>query len=128
MEQPDYHAWRKQFAAARGRPPTPYEAWIAARGGQASSEPVAVVRYERGAPGRENDMPRVVSCNRLPDGEYPLYAAPQQAPLTQEQVREVVKKAGFDHPKASYAEQAAFISGLRHGEVARGITAAKEST
>lgn len=57
--------------------------------------------------------------------DQPLYAAPQRAPLTREQVREVVEDAGFACPKATYAEQAAFISGLRHGEVAHGITAAK---
>jgi len=44
---------------------------------RAAGGPVAVLRYERGTPGRENEMPRVVSCNRLPDGDYPVYAAPQ---------------------------------------------------
>lgn len=39
------------------------------------SEPVAVLRFERNVPGRENDMPRVVSCNWQPDGEYPVYLA-----------------------------------------------------
>lgn len=38
---------------------------------------LAVLRYERGMPGKENEMPRVVSCNWLPDGEYPVYATPQ---------------------------------------------------
>lgn len=39
------------------------------------SAPVAVLRYEQGTPGRENEMPRVVSCNRMPDGEYAVYLA-----------------------------------------------------
>lgn len=40
-----------------------------------SAEPVAVLRFDRGTPGRENEMPTVVSCNRFPDGEYEVYAA-----------------------------------------------------
>jgi len=39
------------------------------------TEAVAVLRFERNVPGRENDMPRVVSCNWQPDGEYPVYLA-----------------------------------------------------
>lgn len=42
-------------------------------------EPVAVIRYERNTPGRENEMPRVISCNRLPDGDYPVFTVPQPA-------------------------------------------------
>ncbi len=38
------------------------------------AEPVATIRYERGTPGKENDMPKVVSCNWLPDGVYSVYA------------------------------------------------------
>lgn len=44
----------------------------------ASAEPVAVLRYDHGVPGRENEMPSVVSCNRLPDGDYLVYAAQAQ--------------------------------------------------
>jgi hypothetical protein len=40
------------------------------------AEPVATIRYERGTPGKENDMPKVVSCNWLPDGVYSVYATP----------------------------------------------------
>lgn len=40
-------------------------------------KPVAVLRFERGMAGKENEMPRVVSCNWMPDGDYPVYAAPQ---------------------------------------------------
>ena len=43
--------------------------------------PVAVLKFERGTPGRENEMPRVVSCNWMPDGEYEVYLA--AAPTTQ---------------------------------------------
>lgn len=45
----------------------------ALKGGQ---EPVAMIRYARGVPGFENEMPHVVSCNDLPDGLYPVYLAP----------------------------------------------------
>ncbi|WP_098020856.1 hypothetical protein [Orrella dioscoreae] len=45
----------------------------------ASAEPLAVLRYERATPGRENEMPRVLSCNRLPDGEYRVYLSPVAA-------------------------------------------------
>ena len=37
---------------------------------------VAMIRYARGVPGFENEMPHVVSCNDLPDGLYPVYLAP----------------------------------------------------
>lgn len=43
------------------------------------AQPVAVLRFDRGTPGRENEMPTVVSCNRLPDGEYAVYLAPVAA-------------------------------------------------
>lgn len=42
-------------------------------------EPVAQIEFARGTAGRENEMPRVVSCNWLPDGVYSVYAAPQPA-------------------------------------------------
>ena len=45
----------------------------ALKGGQ---EAVAMIRYARGVPGFENEMPHVVSCNDLPDGLYPVYLAP----------------------------------------------------
>jgi hypothetical protein len=41
---------------------------------------VAVLRYERGTPGRENEMPCVVSCDWLPDGDYPVYLAASPQP------------------------------------------------
>lgn len=37
-----------------------------------ASEPVAVLRYDR-SHGNENEMPKVVSCNWLPDGEYEVF-------------------------------------------------------
>lgn len=46
---------------------------------QPAAQPVAVLRFERGASGCENEMPRVVSCNRLPDGEYAVFLAAQPA-------------------------------------------------
>ncbi len=40
-------------------------------------EPDAVLRFERSTAGKENEMPIVVSCNWLPDGEYKLYTEQQ---------------------------------------------------
>lgn len=51
--------------------------------------PVAVLKFERGTPGRQNEMPRVVSCNWMPDGEYEVYlaAAPTTQPAPQQEVQ-----------------------------------------
>lgn len=46
------------------------------------SAPDAVLRFERSTAGKENEMPSVVSCNWLPDGEYKLY--------TEQQVRDLL--------------------------------------
>ena len=43
----------------------------------AGMQPVARIRYERNTPGRENEMPRVVSCNRMADGVYEVFTAAQ---------------------------------------------------
>lgn len=42
---------------------------------QPQVEPVARIEFRRGTPGKENDMPAVVSCNWLPDGVYEVYLA-----------------------------------------------------
>lgn len=39
--------------------------------------PDAVLRFERSTAGKENEMPIVVSCNWLPDGEYKIYTEQQ---------------------------------------------------
>jgi hypothetical protein len=58
---------------------------------------VAVLRYERGTPGRENEMPCVISCNWLPDGEYPVVLAapsyPAANPAARPDLVEAVAKA-----------------------------------
>lgn len=41
----------------------------------AEMPPVAVIEFARGRPGNENEMPRVISCNWQPDGQYPVYLA-----------------------------------------------------
>jgi hypothetical protein len=41
-----------------------------------SNDPVAQFEFARGTLGRENEMPRVLSCNWLPDGTYSVYLAP----------------------------------------------------
>lgn len=48
-----------------------------ARGKSAEAGPVAVLRFQRNKTGCENEMPAVISCNDLPDGDYQVYAAPQ---------------------------------------------------
>ena len=53
-----------------------------------------------------------------------LYTAPQpvaREPLTPERVKEIVRGAGYDQCGIPDTERAAFINGLRHGEVAHGI-------
>ena len=42
-------------------------------------------------------------------------------PLTRERVKEIVRGAGYDQCGIPDTERAAFINGLRHGEVAHGI-------
>ena len=55
------------------------------------SERHATLRYERGTPGKENDMPSVVSCNWLPDGDYAVYLAAIQPPAaSQPSDREII--------------------------------------
>lgn len=65
-----------------------------------ASEPVATIRYERGTPGKENDMPKVVSCNWLPDGVYSVYTTPPPAPvLSDAEIEQAVKAAR--HPSGT---------------------------
>ena len=47
------------------------------RSAPAGVDPVARIRYERNTPGRENEMPRVLSCNRMADGVYEVFTASQ---------------------------------------------------
>jgi len=42
----------------------------------ARMDAAAVIRFDRGTPGNENEMPKVISCVWMPDGEYTLYALP----------------------------------------------------
>ena len=46
---------------------------------EAGAEPVAVIRFDRTTPGNENEMPKVLSCNWLPDGEYQVFLHPTEA-------------------------------------------------
>lgn len=48
---------------------------LEAAGRVQQAEPVAVLRFQSDTPGHENDMPAVVSCNWLPDGDYRVYLA-----------------------------------------------------
>ena len=71
------------------------------------------------------------------DGDHKLYteqqvramlaAAPKppaREPLTPSQVKEILKEAGYENSPAQ--ERADFINGIRHGEIAHGITAAQK--
>ncbi len=49
----------------------------AAQAAPVGMEPTARIRYERNTPGRENEMPRVLSCNRMADGVYEVFTASQ---------------------------------------------------
>jgi hypothetical protein len=46
---------------------------------QAEAEVFAVLRFAKNTPGNENEMPKVISCNWLPDGDYQVFLAPAQA-------------------------------------------------
>lgn len=61
-------------AAWNCRAPAPASQPVAAPAGM---EPVARIRYERNTPDRENEMPRVLSCNRMADGVYEVFTAAQ---------------------------------------------------
>ena len=89
-------------------------------------EPVAVLKFERGTPGRQNEMPRVVSCNWMPDGEYEVYLAaaptpPTQAqagavPLTDEHIRAMLNK----HPPEDVCVWS-YRMGIEDAELHHGI-------
>ena len=107
--------------------------WGTPAAATAGMQPVARIRYERNTPGRENEMPRVVSCNRMEDGIYEVFtesqvqamldvrnsdnkAAPSgtaREPLTDEQIQEIWNKASGAIPGWS-----------RHIAYARAIEAA----
>lgn len=55
-----------------------------------AQEPMAVVRFDR-RDGNENEIPKVLSCNWLPDGNYPLYAAPVDQTAEIERLREALR-------------------------------------
>jgi hypothetical protein len=57
----------------------------------ASDEPVAVIRFDKGTPGNENEMPKVISCNWMPDGEYRVFLTAQPHPS--DDVREALQAA-----------------------------------
>ena len=104
-------------------------------------EPTARIRYERNTPGRENEMPRVVSCNRMADGIYEVFtesqvqtmldvrnsdnkAAPSgtaREPLTDEQIQEIWNKASGAIP--GWSRHIAYARAI---EAAHGITAAQK--
>lgn len=73
---------------------------LAALRSMPQGEPVATIRYERGTPGKENEMPKVVSCNWLPDGVYSVYTTPPPAPvlLSDAEIREIADSTKTAEP------------------------------
>ena len=70
-------SWAERFAELNARYRKLADQFTAVAALRApAGEPVAVLRYDRATPGNENEMPRVVSCNWLPNGEYPVFLAP----------------------------------------------------
>ncbi|TRM53312.1 hypothetical protein YH64_009440 [Achromobacter sp. LC458] len=74
---------------------------------------LAILRFERGTPGRENDMPRVVACDWMPDGEYPVYAAPQASEAVRnralEEAAALCEAKAIDTPRVN--ETASIVRG-----------------
>lgn len=75
-----------------------------AEGMRREAAPVATLRFQRGTPGQENEMPRVVSCNWLPDGTYEVYLAP--APSYAEVRRDALEEAWPADPNADMLDAA----------------------
>lgn len=86
---------------------------LEAAGRVQQAEPVAVLRFQRDTPGHENDMPAVVSCNWLPDGDYRVYlAAPAErapAPAVGEAHTDRAPLGFTDHEKSAWS------IGVEHG-------------
>ena len=86
---------------------------LEAAGRVQQAEPVAVLRFQRDTPGHENDMPAVVSCNWLPDGDYRVYLATpaERAPAP------TVAEAHTDRAPLGFTdhEKSAWSIGVEHG-------------
>jgi len=82
----------------------------------ADAEPVAVIRFDRGAPGNENEMHKVISCDWQPDGEYRLYTEAQMQARADAARREALEEA-ID--RMGWPEIHAFEDELRKGQGVR---------
>ena len=67
------YEWLEAYAYSPALSPAP----------EAQQEPVAVLEFARNQPGNENEMPRVISCNWLPDGQYKGYTRPAEQAVTE---------------------------------------------
>jgi len=86
------------------------------------AEPVATIRYERGTPGKENDMPKVVSCNWLPDGVYSVYATPQTEAVRMSEAEILALWTGSDiavRPALGSRKVIAFARAVEQAKAAR---------
>ena len=85
----------------------------------AGMEPVARIRYERNTPGRENEMPRVVSCNRMADGIYEVFTESQvQAMLTAAPIKTLEEAIAHAEDKAKGNSTCA----MEHAKLAAWLT------
>lgn len=76
-------------------------------------EPDAVLRFERSTAGKENEMPSVVSCNWLPDGEYKLYTEQQVRALLATATGLPAQADGFGSAE-HWKEKAQYWAGVAH--------------
>jgi hypothetical protein len=85
------------------------------------AEPVATIRYERGTPGKENDMPKVVSCNWLPDGVYSVYATPhtEAVRMSEAEIDAITKAQWGEQIGAMYAAYRAYARAVEQATAAR---------
>ena len=85
------------------------------------AEPVATIRYERGTPGKENDMPKVVSCNWLPDGVYSVYATQhtEAVRMSEAEIDAITKAQWGEQIGAMYAAYRAYARAVEQATAAR---------
>ena len=67
-------------------------------------EPVAVIRFDKTTRGNENEMPKVISCNWQPDGEYRVFlhslGSVDRDVVLEEIIRDVCELPGDEDPDA----------------------------
>lgn len=133
-EREQFEAWadgRNLSKTPTGEYQSPYVhddwcTWQAARRAQASAEPVA--RMEVLNPGAVTYCV-TAAARQLPPGDYLLYAAPQRAPLTEDQIEAMAHRRAWRYKKSTDPHHSDTYTFNRATllDFVRGITAAKES-